>query len=294
MTVPGRYWTDMGRIANQISKLHLLNSPHLVFRDIYEEYNGIGYSQMEVIDGVDLHDMLNPDFIKAARHNATEDEWSRLTDSVFRVDDDKIRVQPGVALYILRHALRGLEGLHSHGFLHSDVKPSNVMISRSGYVKIIDFGRATRIREKSGILFGTLAYMSPEAHRREPCDIQSDLFSVGLLALYLLIGRLPEELTKGSEKEIIEAKMGLSDRLEEVLPDHVLMNVEFVALLHRFLHPDPAKRFRNAEQAESGKHGLQLVHKQLTLTGTGFRIRAGSCSSLLILCCNMKTKPFLE
>ena len=264
---PGRYWTDMGRIASQISKLQFQNSPHLVSREIYEEYNGIGYSQMEVVDGIDLHDMLNPEYIKVARYNSSKEEWNRLADAIFRMDGDRISIQPGIALYILRNTLRGLESLHSEGFLHSDVKPSNIMISRSGYVKIIDFGRATRIREKSGILFGTPAYMSPEAHRREPCDFQSDLFSVGILALHLLCGQLPDLLRKKSETELIEAKMTLHDRLNEILPDHVLMNYEFVALLQRFLHPDPEKRFRNAEQAESGRDGLQLVHKQLTLTG---------------------------
>lgn len=262
-----RYWTDMGRIADQVSRMQRLNSPHLIFRDIYDEYNGIGYCQMEVIDGLDLDDLLNPEYIQAARHNCSDEDWGRISDVLYRFEGDHVSIQPGIALYILRQALKGLEGLHDQGFLHSDIKPSNIMVTRSGYIKLIDFGRATRIRESSSILFGTPAYMSPEAHRRQPCDVQSDLFSVGLLAIYLLHGRIPDELRRGSEEDILNAKHSLNSRLHKFLPDHVLKNAEFVALLHRFLNPDPSQRFPSAEEAEAGHDGLQLVHKQLTLTG---------------------------
>lgn len=264
---PGRYWTDMGRIAHQVSKLQTMNSPQLIFRDIYDECNGIGYTQMEVVDGLDLNDMLKPETLKRAKRNSTARQWARITDTVFRIEEDRASVQPGVALYILRETLRGLESLHAQGFLHSDIKPSNLMISRSGYMKLIDFGRATRIKEQSTILFGTPAYMSPEAHRREPCGIQSDLFGVGLLGLTLLLGELPDWIQNANEKDMIQGKMQLAERLEEILPHYVLKNAEFVDLLRRFLHPDPSHRFSNAEEAESGQSGLQLVHKQLTLTG---------------------------
>jgi serine/threonine protein kinase len=72
--------------------------------------------------------------------------------------------------------------------VHSDVKPSNIMIDRLGYVRLIDYGRANIINERLSFLLGTPLFMAPEMHRREYALSQSDLFSVGLVGLEMLRG----------------------------------------------------------------------------------------------------------
>ncbi len=262
-----RYWTDMGRIADQTSRLQAVRSPNLVARDIYDETNGIGYAQMEIVDGIDLRHLLDGEHLRQARNNSSAAEWERFTDVIFRFEGDHLCIQPGVALYILRQLLRGLETLHTHGFLHSDVKPSNIMLDRLGYVKVVDFGRAVRARERVNFILGSPLYMAPELHRQEPGSVQSDLFSVGLVALEMLRGEPLLTLKQSTDEKLLDFKLGLSDRLYELLPEYILQNYEFTRVLQRFLAPDAADRFPNAEEAESGNEGLNLVHKQLTLLG---------------------------
>jgi len=262
-----KYWTDMGRIAAQISRLHSLHSPNLVDRDIYEEYNGIGYTQMEAVDGMDLKCFLEAQHLERAKARSTPEEWNRFTDVIFRVENDRVSIQPGVALYIMRQVLRGLEALHLTGFVHSDVKPANIMIDRLGYAKLVDFGRAVMANEPMTFLLGSPLYMAPETHRREPNTPLSDLYSVGLVGLEMLRG-VPLLDTEGlNEKDLLEFKMQLHKRLPELLPDHVKRNKEFVSLLRRFIEPSPSRRYQTAEKAESGSEGLSLVHKQLTQLG---------------------------
>ncbi len=263
-----KYWTDMGRIAVQTSKLQTVKSPNIVAPDIYEEYNGIGYLQMESINGVGLRYLLDGSHLELARANSTAEEWSRFTDVIFRIrDDGKVAIQPGVVAYIIRRVLRALEGLHDAGYIHCDVKPANIMINRLGYVKLIDYGRATLVNEKVTFLLGTPVYMAPEMHAREPALIASDLYTVGLVMLEMLRG---EPLISGNaktEQQLLDMKLRVAGELPDLLPEHVRQNEVFVDVLRRFLDPDPARRYANAQEAESGKEGLLAVHKQLALAG---------------------------
>jgi serine/threonine protein kinase len=261
-----KYWTDMGRIAAQTSKLQLVKNPSLVAPDIYEENNGIGYLQMEVVDGVSLRYLLDGEHLAPVKACSTKEEWARFTDVIFRVDRGKLRIQPGVALYIMRQALRGIEALHDAGFVHSDIKPANIMIDRQGYVRLIDYGRAVIINERVTILFGTPLYMAPEIHRREASMIQSDIYGVGLVGLEMLRG---DTGLKGDVEEhvLLEAKEKLPGRLLTLLPDYVRQNAQFVILLQRFLDPDPRRRYADATEAEVGSEGLLQVHRQLVQLG---------------------------
>jgi len=262
-----KYWTDMGRIAVQTSKLQTIKVPNLVAPDIYEEYNGIGYLQMDSITGVGLRYLLDGEHLERARQNSRPEEWASFTDVIFRIKDGRVAIQPGVVIYIMRRVLRALEGLHDAGYVHCDVKPANIMIDHLGYVKLIDYGRATLVNEKGSFLLGTPVYMAPEMHRRQPAMVASDIYSVGLVILEMLRG---EPLISGpisSENQLLTVKMDLAKKLPDLVPDHVRQNEVFVAVLRRFLDPDPARRYGNAQEAESGKDGLLAVHKQLALAG---------------------------
>lgn len=263
-----KYWTDMGRIAAQTSKLQLVKNPALVAPDIYEESNGIGYVQMEVVDGISLRELLDGVHFDQVRARSTEAEWRRFTDVVFRLENGKTMIQPGIALYVLRQVLRGLETLHEMGFVHSDVKPANIMIDRLGYVKLIDYGRAMLVNEKITLLLGTPVYMAPETHAERIARPQSDLYSLGLVGLEMLRGErlFPADRPLG-EPELLRSKRELPGRLYDILPDHVRKNEQFLALLRRLLDPNPTGRFASAAEAEVGEHGLASLHKQLTLAG---------------------------
>jgi len=262
-----RYWTDMGRIASQLSVLQNAVSPHLCTLESYDEVNGIGYVQMEVVKGFDLRTLLDGKDFNLIRDHSTLEEWEKFNRSFYRISDNRVCIQPGVAIYILRMMLKGLEVLHELGFLHADIKPANVMINKLGYVKLIDFGRAVKTSEKSRILFGSPLYMAPEIHRRKAASVRSDIYSVGLVGLEMLRGKTLVDPGTTTESELLEIKLALHENLEDYLPAHILENTEFVRVLKKFLHPDPDQRYQNAKQAETEGEGIRVIHKQLTLTG---------------------------
>ena len=262
-----RYWTDMGRIANQITRLQSVNSPHLVGRDIYEEASGIGYVQMEAIEGLDGQCLLYGNHFDRVKQRSTSEEWARFSDVIFRFEENRVRIQPGIALYIMRQALRGLEALHDSGFVHCDIKPANIMCNKLGIVKLVDYGRATQVDEKITFLFGSPAFMAPEIHRRETYRIQSDIYSLGLVGIEMLRGEPLFAAEKTLEMDMLKVKMNLPAQLPSLLPSHVRENDDFVELLCKMVQPDPKKRFETAEEAASGSGGLALLHKQLTILG---------------------------
>ncbi len=263
---PEEYWTDMGRIAAQISSMQRMQSPNTVARYSYEETYGIGYAQMESIDGLDLMHLMQARNLQMAMQRSTPEEWSKFSESVFRLDYLAPRLQPGFVVYLMRGILRGLEQLHGLGFLHFDLKPGNVMVDRLGYVKIIDFGRAVRANENLSFLFGTPLYMAPETHRLQAGSQQTDLYSLGLIALELLRGE-PLCPPDTHQDKLLEAKMNLPDRLEKLLPHYVTENRSLVNILKRLLAPDPQDRYQSAKEAEIGENGLIVINRQLIHAG---------------------------
>ncbi len=261
------YWTDMGRIASQISHLHGLQSPHLVTRHSYDEIYGIGYVQMEGIDGIDMRRFLSGNHLDIARQNSSPAEWARFAETIFYFEEDRMALRPGIVVYILRSLLRGLERLHSSDFLHSDVKPGNVMVDRLGSVRIVDFGRAVRVKERLSFLLGSPMYMAPETHRRELADIRSDLYSIGLIGLEMLSGRPIADPGELDEQRLLEIKYNLPGKIDEMLPEKVRKQRNLVHTIARLIDPDPENRYEDAKEAEVGEDGLFGVDKQLIRAG---------------------------
>jgi len=77
--------------------------------------------------------------------------------------------------------LAGLEAIHQVGLIHRDVKPENIMITRSGRVVLMDFGLAKAETERTGTISGTPAYMSPEQMTGESVDARADIFAAGVV-----------------------------------------------------------------------------------------------------------------
>jgi len=108
------------------------------------------------------------------------------------------RLGPHAALAIGLEIARALAHAHERGIIHRDVKPSNVLVSRRGEVKLVDFGIAHDDRVPSspeplegGSTFGTPAYMSPEQILGEPLDGRTDIFSLGIVLYQLIAGLRP-------------------------------------------------------------------------------------------------------
>jgi len=265
---PDEYWTDMGRIARQLSLLQRLQSTSMVSRHIYEEEEGIGYIAMDAIDGVDLRRLMSRSFLKVVRPLCTPEEWRLFSDSIFRVQEGSaVSLQTGIVVYVMRRALRSIEYLHSMSFLHADIKPDNIMIDRLGTVRMIDFGRAVRVGESVSFLLGSPLYMAPEIHQRKPGGIQSDIYSIGLVAIELLRGQRLTDDPDVDERGLLELKLTLPERLPALMPRHVTRNAELMDLLQRCIAVDPDRRYAAAADAEVGSRGLRVIEKQLVQAG---------------------------
>ena len=107
------------------------------------------------------------------------------------------RLLPERALENISGVLRALEYSHQAGIVHRDIKPGNVMVTRTGDVKVMDFGIARAMSDAQATMtqtaqvIGTAQYLSPEQARGERVDSRSDLYSTGCLMYELLTGRPP-------------------------------------------------------------------------------------------------------
>jgi tRNA A-37 threonylcarbamoyl transferase component Bud32/tetratricopeptide (TPR) repeat protein len=156
---------------------------------------------------------------------------------------DRGRLEPAAAIGILRQVAAALDHAHSHGVVHRDVKPANVLVGEDGVVKLADLGiataaEATRITAANDII-GTLAYLPPERlEASSPGGPEADVFSLAALAYEALGG---ERLNRGSTPaEVLHrATTGHPPDLREAWPE---APASLARALQWGMDPDPAKR----------------------------------------------------
>ncbi len=107
------------------------------------------------------------------------------------------RLSPGETFDILEPALAALGAAHQANLVHRDVKPENVLIAHDGRIKVADFGlaraasTAANTATTTGVLIGTVAYLSPEQVERGIADARSDVYAAGIMAFEMLTGDKP-------------------------------------------------------------------------------------------------------
>jgi serine/threonine protein kinase len=105
------------------------------------------------------------------------------------------KLAPAEGVDIMLQACAGLQAAHAEGVIHRDLKPSNIMRDQSGRVVIMDFGLARTLQgdgmTQTGMMVGTMEYMSPEQAMGKELDARSDQFAVGLIFYELLTGFMP-------------------------------------------------------------------------------------------------------
>lgn len=262
------YENEMLRLTEVASMVARIQDDHLVDVHSFIENEGIFYLEMEWIDGYDLLHILRRDTLEIVHEAVTQGRWQAINEQIVTTGEVDCRLKPGMAVAILRECLSGVSALHRQGIIHCDLKPSNVMVKRTGQVKLIDIGSAFWEGRPPAGQPCTLEYASPEVlagHRATP---QSDLASLGYMLLEMLTGSKPFAGLPYSQ--LLEAKQSLVDRLSAMLPlDAFPYSESLILLLRKLVHPDPSKRFASAEEAELTDEGAagflrELVKSELS------------------------------
>ena len=223
---------SLARFRREAQVLAALNHPNIGAIYGIDEANGTQFLILELVDGESLDRLI-------ARGPLPVDR----------------------ALDIARQMIAALDVAHASGIVHRDLKPSNIALTKSGAVKILDFGLAkaesassdssveaaespTRsvspVMTAAGIVLGTAAYMSPEQARGLPADRRSDIWSFGCVVYEMLTGR---RLFAGDT---------ISDTLAAVLtrePDWQHVPARARRLLRKSLERDPQLRLRDIGDA---------------------------------------------
>jgi serine/threonine protein kinase/tetratricopeptide (TPR) repeat protein len=228
------------RFEQEARAASALNHPNII--TIYEigTHRDVSYIAMELVDGESLRDLM-----------------------------DRGPVPLSNALRIAAKVADGLAAAHERGIVHRDLKPENLMISRDGFVKVLDFGLAklnlpgraegpTVPLTTPGVVFGTISYMSPEQARGRPVDGRSDQFSVGVILYEMLCGARPfdrDSIGDTMAAIIRDQPTPISERNPEVPPD-----VE--AVIDRCLSKDRDDRYDSTRELAQD---LRDIRNRLTL-----------------------------
>jgi predicted Ser/Thr protein kinase len=162
------------RFIREAKAASALNHPNIVTVYEFGSDGGVDFIAMEYVEGFTLHELLS-----------------------------RRGVPRETMLEYARQAAVAVAKAHAAGIIHRDLKPNNIMATREGLVKVLDFGLAkqepapnsdatqTLSLTMAGAIAGTPAYMSPEQAAGEPADYRSDIFSLGVILYEIACGERP-------------------------------------------------------------------------------------------------------
>lgn len=206
-------------------------------RNVLQEIKRSYYVVSELLDGVSLDAVLKGQLCGVDGH---EIPYARELYSNYQNDSLHF------GLTIVKSILSGVMALHDNGYIHRDIDPTNIMVTRDGKIKLFDFGIARKLGDidssESGLMVSKVAYASPElisgeVHKHSK---PTDFYMIGILLYQLMTGRLPFE---GDLHEIIEQHRSKSVPLAPFKKRKKIKD-----LISKATEKDPQKRYLSAAE----------------------------------------------
>jgi eukaryotic-like serine/threonine-protein kinase len=193
-------------------------------------------------------------------------------------------------LELSHQIVSALAAAHSHGIIHRDIKPPNIMVTADGQIKVLDFGLAKVVQQQqnmeragedqsqlsqTGVRAGTVAYMSPEQLRTEELDFRSDIFSVGITLYELISGKNPYK--HKSEAETISAT--LTGSPSPLAHPATRIPPTLNAIVRKCLEKEKEQRYQSASELLSALNTFRSTSRRRFY----FSRRAAAVAALVLL-----------
>lgn len=219
----------LSRFEHEARAASALNHPNILTIYEIEEINSVHLIATEFVEGETLRQRLSLSSISLSE-----------------------------ALNIAIQVADAISAAHKAGIIHRDIKPENIMIRPDGYVKVLDFGLAKlvestetpsaeaptrKVQTGSGLILGTVGYMSPEQARGQTIDARSDIFSLGAVIYEMIAGQKPfdGETTSDVMAAILKSEPSpLSHHSPDVPP-------ELIRIVNKTLRKDREERYQVAK-----------------------------------------------
>lgn len=164
-------------------------------------------------------------------------------------DRGRVSTEHRAVAVLVAKIARAVQAAHSAGLIHSDLKPSNVLLTSAGEPKVSDFGLAVRRFDldetAAGVQLGTLGFIAPERYRAEPGSeaVASDVYSLGGILYFLLTGRAPN----GSTPDEVAERLGVESEHAQGPALGIAVDGDLEAICRRALAPRPSERYASAD-----------------------------------------------
>lgn len=157
------------------------------------------------------------------------------------------RLGYGEIVQIVCEIGQALQIAHEQGILHRDLKPTNILVDRYGFSKLIDFGiasgrNAKRTSESGGVVEGTLNYMAPELFSGASASVATDIYALGLVLLEMITCEFP------FHRENQNVTMDAIRSGQLWLPPEGVVPEQLLAVVKKASHVDPSKRYSSVEE----------------------------------------------
>jgi serine/threonine protein kinase len=242
----------LSRFESEARSASALNHPNIITIHEIGSANGTAYIAMEYVDGTSLRELLASGPLAG----------KRMLDLAVQVAE-------------------GLAKAHGAGIVHRDLKPENVMVSRDGFVKLLDFGLAklfvppsdqqsaapTAIHQETapGTVMGTVGYMSPEQASGRPVDFRSDQFALGSILYEMATGQRAFQKNTGAET----LTAIIRDEPEPVAQVNPKAPAPFRWIVERCHAKDPDERYASTRDLARDLKSVREHLGEVTSTASG-------------------------